>query len=297
VKIHVYAQGQGSPAAIFESGIGASSLSWAVVQPQVAAFTRAVSYDRAGLGWSGTSRGSRTVTGMLDELRAALSQAGIPPPYVLVGHSFGGLLARAHAALYPADVVGLVLVDPVFISGWANCAEQDVKRLELGVRLCCRGAWAAHIGVVRAALATLIKGRNWFPKLAASVAGRKGTAALAHLIAEVRKLPPELWPTIRAHWSDPRCFRGLAGYLGCLRDAARYTEQLTPPPGIPTIILSASTALPNELQEREGWIAGNGAGKHVVVPDSGHWLHLERPGLVIDAVRQVLKLYERSLAK
>jgi pimeloyl-ACP methyl ester carboxylesterase len=288
-KLHLNVLGQGTPPVVLESGIGASSLSWAVVHPRLAEFTRVVSYDRAGLGWSAASRVPRTVPGMVDELRSALLQAAVAGPYILVGHSFGGLLVRAHAALYPQEVCGIVLVDPVHIVGWADCPQAEAKRLQLGVRLCYRGAWAARFGFVRAALATLVKGRNWFPKLAARVGGRRGTAALSNLVGEVRKLPPEYWPAVRAHWSDPKCFVALAGYLGCLRDAARYATQLPQTRGIPTIILSASTARPEELDERDSWTVGDALSKHVIVPDSGHWLHLDHPDLVVNAVRELLQ--------
>src|SRR5579884_3497121 len=177
-NLHLHEQGEGSPAVIFESGIGASSLSWAVVQPKVAAFTRTASYDRAGLGWSALPKAPRTVPGMIQELHSLLLQAKIPPPYVLVGHSFGGLLVRAYAAQYPDEVTGLVLVDPVSVSAWSNCGEAELKRLRLGRNLSLRGGWAARFGLVRAALAILVKGGRWFPKLAARMSGPEGTTAL-----------------------------------------------------------------------------------------------------------------------
>jgi pimeloyl-ACP methyl ester carboxylesterase len=287
-KLHLHEEGQGSPAVILESGIGASSLSWAVVQPQIAAFTRVISYDRAGLGWSPFSRRPRTVRGMVNELRSVLERANIPAPFVLVGHSFGGLLVRAYASQYPNEVAGLVLVDPVSIAFWADCPDSELQRLQLGVRLCKRGAWAARFGVVRAALAALMAGRYRFPSVAARLSGQKGATAMTNLVSEVQKLPPELWPVVRSHWSDPKCFRALAGYLQCLPESARHAAQMRITPGMPLIILSASNAKPEELQERDRWVRESGAGKHIQVPDSGHWLHLEHPDAVVAAVQEVM---------
>jgi pimeloyl-ACP methyl ester carboxylesterase len=225
---------------------------------------------------------------MIDELRSLLAQAGARPPYILVGHSFGGLLIRAFAALYPQEVAGLVLVDPVSIQAWANCPESGLERLRRGIKLANRGAWAARFGLVRAALMALVAGRRWFPKLAARVGGRQGTAAVTNLIGEVRKLPPEVWPLVRSHWSNPKCFRAMAEYLQCLPECARCAEQM-PVKGVPTIILSAANAKPEEVREREEWIRQNGEGKHIEVAESGHWLHLEQPHQVVIAVQELVQ--------
>ena len=296
-KLHLHIRGKGGPTVVFESGIGASSLSWVVVQPKVASFTCTVSYDRAGLGWSAFAGAQRSVAGMIGQLRSALKHAGLAPPFILVGHSFAGLLVRAYASQYPEETAGLVLVDPVSIEAWVECAESEMQQLKLGARLSRRGAWLARFGVVRLSLAALVAGRNWFPRAAARMGGRRGTATLARLIGEVRKLPPEYWSTVRAHWSEPKCFRALADYLACLPACAREAAQLSVPPGIPMIILSASSATQTELQERDRWIVSNGAGTHIRVPDSGHWLHLDHPEVVVAAVNETLAAArQRSIA-
>ncbi len=105
--------GQGSPAVILESGALDSSRQWDKVQPEVAFVTRTCSYDRAGFGWSDPSRTPRTARQMAVELHTALVRAGVNPPYVMVGHSFGGLVTQLFSSLYPNEVVGLVLVDSV----------------------------------------------------------------------------------------------------------------------------------------------------------------------------------------
>ncbi len=90
------------PAVIFDAGIAASSLSWTRVQPEVARFTRACSYDRAGLAWSEVSTTPRSMSTLVDELHQLIQQASLQAPYVLVGHSFGGLVIRAFARAHPA---------------------------------------------------------------------------------------------------------------------------------------------------------------------------------------------------
>ncbi len=110
-KLHIFCEGSGSPTVIMETGLGSPGLVWELVRPEVAGLTRTCVYDRAGLGWSDLSPDPRTAENMATELHALLSIAQIDGPYVLVGHSFGGALVRLYAHAYPEDVAGLVLVD------------------------------------------------------------------------------------------------------------------------------------------------------------------------------------------
>lgn len=103
--------GSGKPTVILEAGLGDFSESWLQIQEEVARFTSVLTYDRAKLGESDPAPTPRTCRDMVDDLSALLKNAGIVPPYVLVGHSFGGLIARLFASQYPNDVAGMVLVD------------------------------------------------------------------------------------------------------------------------------------------------------------------------------------------
>ncbi|HYB61136.1 MAG TPA: alpha/beta hydrolase [Methylomirabilota bacterium] len=110
-RLHINCAGQGEPAVIFDSGLADDSIAWYKVQPQVAKLTQACSYDRAGLGWSDPSPNPRTSTAMVKELHSLLKAANVHPPYILVGHSLGGMNMRLYAYSYPGEVVGLILVD------------------------------------------------------------------------------------------------------------------------------------------------------------------------------------------
>jgi pimeloyl-ACP methyl ester carboxylesterase len=104
--------GQGSPAVVFESGFGTGIASWSTVQKDVAAFAQTVSYDRAGLGQSELGPGPRSAKQIAIELHAALQKSGVKPPYVMVGHSLGGIFVRVFADMFAKEVVGIVLIDP-----------------------------------------------------------------------------------------------------------------------------------------------------------------------------------------
>src|SRR5437762_8013276 len=99
------------PTVILEAGKGDFSVEWSLVQPGVARFARVCSYDRAGDGWSDLGPHPRTMHQIVYELHTLLDKAGEHPPYVLVGHSYGGWLVRLYQSMYPSDVAGMVLVE------------------------------------------------------------------------------------------------------------------------------------------------------------------------------------------
>ena len=109
--LNLYCMGSGAPAVVFDSRLGRLGARWTTVQPQVAKFTRACSFDRAGAGFSDPGPLPRTSVRIADELRSALHHAGIQGPYILVGHAFGGDNVRTFAARYTAELAGLVMVE------------------------------------------------------------------------------------------------------------------------------------------------------------------------------------------
>jgi pimeloyl-ACP methyl ester carboxylesterase len=110
-KLHIHATGEGKPVIVLIAGAGDFSFDWSLVQPGVSRFARLASYDRAGLAWSDLGPTPRTMKQDAYELHLLLQGAGLAPPYVLVGHSVGGLIARVYATQFPEEVAGMVLVD------------------------------------------------------------------------------------------------------------------------------------------------------------------------------------------
>jgi pimeloyl-ACP methyl ester carboxylesterase len=111
-RLHIHSTGKGEPAVVLIAGSGDFAFDWSLVQPAVSQFSRVSSYDRAGLAWSDLGPTPRTMQQEVHELHSLLRKAGVKKPYVLVGHSIGGLIARVYAAAYPDEVAGMVLVDP-----------------------------------------------------------------------------------------------------------------------------------------------------------------------------------------
>lgn len=111
-RLNIICTGTGSPTVILEAGAGDSATAWVLVQPAIALYTRVCSYDRAGVGFSDPAPAPRDAKAVVSDLHALLRAADVLSPYVLVGHSLGGLYVRLYADHYPLDVTGLVLVDP-----------------------------------------------------------------------------------------------------------------------------------------------------------------------------------------
>jgi pimeloyl-ACP methyl ester carboxylesterase len=277
-RFHVREEGTGQTV-VLEAGIASTSLGWVNIQKALREEARVITYDRAGLGWSDRASGPRTLQNAVAELRAVLEANNTPKPYLLVGHSYGGLIVRQFAACYPDEVAGLVLVDPVNTRDWAPLTEIQRNRLRRGVKLSRRGALLARLGVVRLALSLLERGNRRLPKLISRWSAGSGASATERLTGEVRKLPKEVWPMIRMHWCDEKCFSTMAEYLERLPANAEAASAKPWPVDIPTIVLTVLTAVP-DLPEGV---------THRLATRSGHWIQLDEPGLVLTAIRELLQ--------
>lgn len=148
-RMHLDVQGVNAdrPTVVLEAGLGSFSPNWHWVQQALADHVRVVAYDRAGLGWSDPSPAPRDAATMAAELHTALHAAGIDAPYVLAGHSFGGLVVRAFAELYRPETAGLVLVDASHPDQWARWPVPYADRIQLlSLRI---SAVAARVGLFR----------------------------------------------------------------------------------------------------------------------------------------------------
>ncbi len=148
MHLQVLGPDTGGPTAVLEAGMGSFSPNWYWVQQELAATVRSVAYDRAGLGWSRRSRRPRDAQTIAVELRNAMREAGIEPPYVLAGHSFGGLPVRAFADLYPELTAGLILVDASHPDQWVRWPTPHADRiLEVSQKIL---GWLGWFGLLRA---------------------------------------------------------------------------------------------------------------------------------------------------
>jgi pimeloyl-ACP methyl ester carboxylesterase len=282
-KLHIHVTGEGSPVVVLEAGIAATSISWALVQPEVAGFTTVCSYDRGGLGWSDATSLPRTPSSLAWELHSLLESAQLPGPYVLVGHSFGGLVVQRFASLYPAELCGLVLVDPLAPSEWYPFGDEQRKRWQRGVRLSRRGALLARFGIVRGCLSMVLAGGRFAPRLAGRVAsGRRGAGFLDRITGQLSKLPRSEWPMIAAHWCRPASFEGMAHHLEALPESAAEMSGLAPLDIAAVVITGGQNASPADPAPALP------NAKRITAEHSGHWVQLDEPAVVIEAIREIV---------
>jgi len=287
-RMHINVTGEGTPTVVFESGMGASCLSWTLVQSQVAQFTRALSYDRAGHGWSDPAREPRTAQQIAQELHVLLDAACIQEPFVLVGHSFGGYVNRAFAHLYRNEVVGMVLVDSVHPAEWENPTPARLRMIEVGLRYAWIAAWLARLGFVRFCLARLARGSPRLGRAAVSVFGVDTEAAAQRIAGEIRKLPAPILPIVCSLWSQPKNFKSLGQHVSALPVSAAQAAAVSSLGDLPLVVLSGDhhAAPYTDWQRDLGQLSS--CGQHVVASDSGHWIHLDHPELVTGAIREVV---------
>jgi len=280
--LYLCERGSDGPAIVFEAGIGATSLNWHALQQDLSAVARTVAYDRDGLGWSAAGRWSeRTPGNVARELHEMLHAAGIAPPYRMVGHSFGGVVVRRFAAEYPDEVSGVVLVDPMRPEEWPPLNEAARPELERGIRMLGLGVPLARIGVARLLATSLLRRSGRTARAISRVAGEGGAHVMGRLTAELDKLPREVWPAVAAHWSNPDFYRGMVAHLRAVPATVREMQSAAPIDHVPVTVLTQAriAPLPDEALRRIGAEA-----REIVAKRSGHWVHLDEPELVRDAI-------------
>jgi pimeloyl-ACP methyl ester carboxylesterase len=285
-SLYLQEMGTGGPTVLFEAGIAATNLNWRHVQENVAQFTGTASYDRGGLGWSDPCRSARTPTNIAEELHAMLRSAGIKPPYVLVGHSFGGLVMRRFALMYPEEVTSLVLVDPMRCDEWPPLNPGKQAMVDRGRRLSGYGIPIARVGLARLVVTSLLCGSGALSRWLAG-AGGGPEHVLERVSEEVGKMPRELWPVVAAHWSRPAYYAGMRSHVEAVPDSVREMLDAEPIQEIPVLVLTpdGATPLSDTCLQRIGSNVTQTIALH-----SAHWIHLDQPDLVVDSIRKMVRI-------
>lgn len=289
-RLHINCAGHGSPSVVFDAALGGSSLSWTLVQREVASFAHVCSYDRAGFGWSDAGPLPRTAGRVADELRVLLDRAGEAPPYVLVGHSFGGLVMRIFATKFRRDTAALVLVDPAHPEDWITPAPKERQRLDRGLRLCRQGTIAARLGLARVVTALVNAGALSPARVLVRFLSRGGLSAEDEgILAPMWKLPDEVRRPLRYFWTQPKFFEALGSQIESICVSA--TEALDAAAqgygALPLVTISPTNPGEHRLRQQEALARLSSRGRHTVASKSGHWIPLDEPEAVIAAIREI----------
>ena len=271
-RLNLYCTGEGSPTVVLEAGLADSLETWRGLQPDIARFARVCSYDRAGYGYSDPGPMPRTSERIASELHAALLSAGEKPPYLLVGHSFGGFNIRVFNGRYPDQVEGLVLID---------ATQEDQYRM-------LPGAWSS---LKEATLRRAQRQAFWAPFYV-----DLGIARL-QLRLQGQQVPPMLLQSkyLKARTSE---FENIEVSAEQARRADHIGDK-------PLVVLTASRVIDaglkaalseedqmvyeqtwvNDLQLRLARLSKRG--RRIVVADSSHDMPSDRPDAIVTAVREL----------
>ena len=287
-RLHLLESGQGGPTVVLEAGLMSTLLSWSELHRALAASFRVVSYDRAGLGWSDSGPMPRTADRIVEELHTLLQRAAIPPPYVLVGHSFGGLTMPLFAARFPGEVAGMVLVDPVAPAEWNPPSVHDLRQTRIGAKICRRAAVLARFGLIRFVaflLTTSVKtvAAHLVRLISRGSPAESGTVSSPWFAA----LPANEQAMASVFWIRPKFALTIASQLENLPASAASVARFVEFCEKPVIILSARTAPERRRAEHAAIAERLPRGEHVLAGNSNHWIMQEDPELVIRAIEKV----------
>ncbi len=284
-SLYLFELGFGGPTVLFESGIGATHLNWRSIQEAIAQFTCTVSYDRCGLGWSSRCRSARTPGNVAVELHQMLDRGGFKPPYILVGHSFGGLVMRRYALLYPQEVAGIVLIDPMRCEEWPPLDPTKQSQIDLGRRMIRYAMPAARCGLARLGVSLLFCRAGKLSDQIAGATGTNGRHVLGRIKTEVRKMPRKVWPAVAAHWSRPGFYAGVRSHIASIPLTVTEMHAAEPIQSIPITVLTPGNSAP--LSQEHLQRMGDRV-QQVIAEKSAHWIHLDEPNLVIDSIRAMV---------
>ena len=275
-RLHLYCVGAGSPTVVFESGLGEGAYSWALVQDAVGRHSRACSYDRSGIAFSDPDPVPRSVARSVTDLHELLSRSGEKGPYLLVGHSLGGLLVRRYAMKYRSDVAGLVLLDSAHEDARGNTPKEiaDVTAKALAARAEQMKAWHAS---------GQFEEMRFHDKLPESIA-----AILRPLSAT-------------AHWWDARFAENS---LPDMEDDLTPTQRRL---DIPLVVITATQWPTPQGFPPDAWkqymetrlrlqteLASRSRVSRQVFAKTGHHIQFEDPELVIQAIVQLARGARRA---
>lgn len=288
-RLNLYCVGKGAPTVVFVSGLADEMTPWGLVQPMTARQTRACAYDRAGVGFSDPARREGTAAEIAEDLRRLLKAADIPPPYVLVGHSYGGLAVRLYASRHPSEVAGVVLVDSTL-----EDEEVDKRKVQPDFgRTFLAPQYAALRACVSAARLGLSPGSKAYADCVGSPDPHYSAEINAALFAvharpayQAALLSEDMAAGGDVSGSQVRAARRNLGDLPLIVLTAPYGGTGPLPPGIKPEVRVAMKQLYATGPDQVAALSTRGVRR--AVRDTGHYIQLDKPETVEASIDEVL---------
>jgi len=287
-KLHIDIKGKGSPAVVMIAGSQAFSFDWSLVMPGISGITQVCTYDRPALAWSDPGPMPRTFDQDIYELHTLLQKSGVKPPYILVGHSLGGIIARLFEKKYPTEVKGLVLVDAtsedavLFMNG-------KIQRLR---------TFSQN---------RIIPPVKTKPDTSTKIPSMTDMEELWKMMGEPKiespfdRLPKKFQEQRIWAMRQPKFLLADNGPYWADEFAAMYADSLYSLGNKPIYVLSngrdafsknTDSAMKaiwlEKLEQKEKMSNLSSNSKHIITTKSGHEIHLEEPELVINAIKEVI---------
>ena len=271
-RLHINCTGTGDPTVIIDAGLGDWSTMWAWVQPGAAKTTQVCTYDRAGSGWSEAGPLPRNAAQFAKELHTLLQNANIPGPYVLVGHSLGGLPMRVFTDMYPSEVAGVVLIESMSPRQFTQASMDATSQLDS----------PSHAFTILPAL------------------GRIGLVRLlARPLGLIPHLPPEAEKAYLSRMVRPSYLQAYTDDGQGMPASGKQAAAVKTFGDIRLIVLTAK--LDSSIPEWQAWqtelLQLSSNSQQLFAEKSGHNIEIEQPDAAVAAIVKMVELVRQSIQK
>jgi pimeloyl-ACP methyl ester carboxylesterase len=269
-RLHINCTGTGTPTVVIDAGLGDWSTTWGgYVQPEVAKTTRVCTYDRAGMGWSEPGPLPRDAAQFAKELHTLLQNANVPGPYVIVGHSLGGLGVRVFVHEYASEIAGVVLIDSMSPKQFTQSPTKVQSQSESRSQPFSLQAALAHFGVVR-------------------------------LLVKLPGIAPSVPPNEEAYYPlyvRPRSLQATTNESQGMPAAGAQAAAVKTFGDLPLIVLTAKLNNLPGWQEMQTELLQLSSNSQQLFAESDHNIQVEEPDAAIAAIIQMVQQVRQTVKK